>query len=226
MADAPVSQRNEAAMNRRTWLLVIACAIALYPSLQAQTDTSLSGSKQTKNAAKARKGTVRNLAGTKFSGFVEITDDYTIRITNNSGIARLPIAQLSDADFQKYGFRKDRSKDGRFWYERKEALKSDGEDSKPQKNAKADRKSVAEIRLAEISAFQPLIAAYEETLVITNSEKGTAISEPGEKPETYDAPFRPMFSEPSLRGPLTQGLPSLGRSAVPSAPGAARVPFQ
>ncbi|MGA7902763.1 MAG: hypothetical protein WCC08_24590 [Terrimicrobiaceae bacterium] len=140
-------------MNRRTWLLVIACAIALYPSLQAQTDTSLSGSKQTKNAAKARKGTVRNLAGTKFSGFVEITDDYTIRITSSSGIARLPIAQLSDADFQKYGFRKDRSKDGRFWYERKEALRSSEEDSRPQKNAKADRQSVAEIRLAEISAF-------------------------------------------------------------------------
>ena len=213
-------------MNRRTWLVVMACAIALCPSLQAQTDTSLSGTKQTKNAAKAGKGTVRNLDGTKFFGFIEITDDYTIRITNNFGIARLPIAQLSDADFQKYGFRKDRSKDGRFWYERKEALKSAEDDSKPPKNAKADRKSVTEIRLAEISAFQPLIAAYEETLATTSSEKSGAASEPGKEPQTYDAPFRPMFSEPSLRGPLTQGWPSLGRSAVQSAPGASRAPFQ
>ena len=212
-------------MNRRTWLVVMACAMALCSPLQAQTDTSLSGTKQTKNAAKARKSTVRNLDGTKFFGFVEITDDYTIRITSSSGIARLPIAQLSDADFQKYGFRKDRSKDGRFWYERKEALKSSEEDSRPQKNAKADRQSVAEIRLAEISAFQPLIAAYEETLAIASTEKGAATSNP-EKPEAYDTPFRPMFSEPSLRGSLNQGWRSLGSSAVPSAPGASSAPFR
>ncbi|MGB7837243.1 MAG: hypothetical protein WBL40_03955, partial [Terrimicrobiaceae bacterium] len=90
---------------------------------------------------------------TRLFGFVEVTDDYTIRITNDSGITRLPITQLGDADFQKYGFQKDRGKDGRFWYERKEALRSSEEDSRPQKNAKADRQSVAEIRLAEISAF-------------------------------------------------------------------------
>ncbi len=212
-------------MNRRTWLVVMACAMALCSPLQAQTDTSLSGTKQTKSAAKARKSTVRNLDGTKFFGFVEITDDYTIRITSSSGIARLPIAQLSDADFQKYGFRKDRSKDGRFWYERKEALRSSEADSRSQKNAKADRQSVAEIRLAEISAFQPLIAAYEETLAIASSEKGAPTSNP-EKPEAYDTPFRPMFSEPSLRGPLNQGWPSLGSAAVPSAPGASSAPFR
>ncbi|HET9522966.1 MAG TPA: hypothetical protein VFO90_01975, partial [Terrimicrobiaceae bacterium] len=109
-----------------------------------------------------------------------------------------------------------------FWYERKEALRSSEADSRSQKNAKADRQSVAEIRLAEISAFQPLIAAYEETLA---SEKGAGTSNP-EKSEAYDTPFRPMFSEPSLRGPLNQGWPSLGSSAVPSAPGASSAPFR
>ena len=84
-----------------------------------------------------------------------------------------PIAQLSDADFRKYGFKKDRSKDGQFWYERKEALKSSVDDPKLQKNAKPDQKSVAEIRLAEISAFQPFIAAYEKTRAPKSSEGST-----------------------------------------------------
>jgi hypothetical protein len=211
-------------MNRRTWLLGMACAIVLCPSLQSQTDTSLSGAKQTKNAAKARKSTVKKFDGTKLFGFVEITDDYTIRITNDLGIARLPIAHLSDADFQKYGFQKDRSKDGRFWYERKEALQSSEGDPKPQKNAKSDQKSVAQMRLAEISAFQPFIAAYEKTLASKSSERSTAASKPGEKPETSDVPFRPMFSRPGLGGPLPQAWPSLGGSAIQAAPGVSGLP--
>ena len=117
-------------MNMRNWLLATACAIALCAPLQSQTDNSTSAAKQTDNSAKDEKNTVKKLDGTKLFGFVEITDDYTIRITNDSGITRLPIAQLSDADFQKYGFQKDRTKDGRFWYERKEALKSSEEDPK------------------------------------------------------------------------------------------------
>ncbi len=111
----------------------MACAIGICSSLQSQTDTSFSGAKQSKSAAKARPGVVKKLDGTKLFGFVEITDDYTIRITNESGIARLPIAQLSEADFQKYGFRKNRSQDGRFWYERKEALKTSEENPKSTK---------------------------------------------------------------------------------------------
>ena len=120
-------------MHRRIWLLGMACAIGICSSLQSQTDTSFSGAKQSKSAAKARPGVVKKLDGTKLFGFVEITDDYTIRITNESGIARLPIAQLSEADFQKYGFGKNRSQDGRFWYERKEALKTSEENPKSNK---------------------------------------------------------------------------------------------
>ena len=88
------------------------------------------------------------------------------------GIIRLPIAQLGDNDFQKYGFQKDRAKDGRFWYERKEALKSSEEDQESETPPEESRlcrdknlsKPPVEIRLSEISAFQPLIAAYEKTL--------------------------------------------------------------
>ena len=151
----------------------MACAIGICSSLQSQTDTSFSGAKQSKSAAKARPGVVKKLDGTKLFGFVEITDDYTIRITNDSGIARFPIAQLSEADFQKYGFRKNRSQDGRFWYERKEALKTSEENPKSQNNATSGRKSVAEIRVAEITAFQPFIAAYEKTLASKSGERST-----------------------------------------------------
>jgi hypothetical protein len=213
-------------MNRRTWFIGTACVIALCPSLQSQTNTSLGGAKQTKSALKAKKSTVKELDGTKFFGFVEITDDYTIRITSDSGIARIPIAQLSDADFQKYGFKKNRSKDGRFWYERREALKSSPAEPKPQKNAKSDQKSVAEIRLAEISAFQPLIAAYEKTLTSKSSESSTATGKPGETPKTSDVPFKPMFSEPGLGGPRPQAWPSLGDSAISAAPVASGLPSQ
>lgn len=128
-----------------------------------KTESPPSGAKQADNSVKTKKSTVKKVDGTKLFGFVEITDDYTIRITSDSGIIRLPIAELSDADFRKYGFRKDRSKDGRFRYERKEALKDSKKDPKSEKEA-SGKKSIAEIRLAEISAFQPFIAAYEKTL--------------------------------------------------------------
>jgi hypothetical protein len=205
-------------MNRRSWLLGMACAIALCPSLQSQTDASLGGAREPKNAAKGRKGAIKKLDGTKFFGFVEVTDDYTIRITNDWGIARLPITQLSNADFRKYGFKKDRSRDGRFWYERKEALKSSQDDRESAQTAKSQQKSVTEIRLAEVSAFQPLIAAYEKTLASQSSKRSTTVNKPGEKPKTSEVEFRPMFSESGLGGSLPKVWPSLGASAIPAAP--------
>jgi len=217
-------------INMRNWLVATACAIALCAPLQSQTDNSTSAAKQTDNSAKAEKNTVKKLDGTKLFGFVEVTDDYTIRITNDSGITRLPIAQLSDADFQKYGFQKDRTKDGRFWYERKEALKSSEEDPKSDGDPKSGGKAPVEIRLTEISAFQPFIAAYEKTLASRNSEKSTVTSKPEEKPDTSDTPFRPMFSEPGLGGPLPQSLSGLGSSAIqpvsaiqPAVPGGGQI---
>jgi hypothetical protein len=218
------------AMDMRTWLLATACATTLCAPLQSQTDNSATGAKQTNSSAKAAKSTVTKLDGTRLFGFVEVTDDYTIRITNDSGITRLPIAQLGDVDFQKYGFQKDRAKDGRFWYERKEALKSSEEDPKSDGDQESSRESPVEIRLGEISAFQPFIAAYEKTLASKSSEKSIAPSKPEEKSDKSDIPFRPMFSEPGLGGPLPQPFSSLGSSVVqpvsaiqPAVPGGGQI---
>jgi len=100
---------------------------------------------------------VTKLNGAKILGLVEITDDYTIRISSDSGLQKIPIALLSQKDFEKYSGTKDRNQDGRLWSERKHAL----EDSQSKGQEKpAD----IEIRLGEIAAFQPLIDAYEKTL--------------------------------------------------------------
>jgi hypothetical protein len=206
-------------MNTRTWLVAVACAIALCPALQSQTITSQDAAKQAGSSAKAKKRTVKQLDGTKFYGLVELTDDYTIRVTNDWGIVRLPIAELDDADFQRYGFKRDRSKDGRFWYERKEALK-ESEQNPKSKKANSREKSGVEIRLAEISAFQPLIAAYEKTLAAKESEKLSAAYSAEEK----TAPFRPMFSQPSFGGQLAQTLSSAGNSGIKPVAGAAGLP--
>ena len=207
-------------MNMRTWLLATACATTLCAPLQSQTDASATAAKQTNSSAKTEKNSVTKLDGTRLFGFIEVTDDYTIRIANDSGITRLPITQLGDADFQKYGFQKDRSKDGRFWYERKEALESSeedqksAEDPKPAGDQKSGERSPVEIRLGEISAFQPFIAAYEKTLASKSREESIAPSKPEEKSDKSDTPFGPMFSEPGLGGPLPQPLSGLGSSVI------------
>jgi hypothetical protein len=210
------------AMNMRTWLLATACATTLCAPLQSQTDASTTAAKQTNSSAKTEKKSVTKLDGTRLFGFIEVTDDYTIRIANDSGITRLPLTQLGDADFQKYGFQKDRSKDGRFWYERKEALESSEQDQK------SGERSPVEIRLGEISAFQPFIAAYEKTLASKSNE--SAPGEPEEKSGNSDIPFRPLFSEPGLGGPLPQPFSSLGSSVVqpvsaiqPAVPGGGQI---
>ena len=117
-------------MNLKRVLLMFGGVVAICVPLCAQTD---GGAEPTK----PEKTSVTTLKGTKFFGIVEVTDDYTIRVSNDSGITRLPIAQLGDADFKKYGSNKDRSKDGRLWYERKEAL----EDSQTDKQSAKDSKS-------------------------------------------------------------------------------------
>jgi hypothetical protein len=202
--------QKQIAIRVRTWLLAVACALALCPALQSQANTSPSSAKQADTSVRAKKCTVKQLDGTKLVGFVEVTDDYTIRVSNDWGIIRLPIAELGDADFRKHGFKKDRSKDGRFWYERKEALNDLKADRKSKNNVKSGEKSSVEIRLAEISAFQPFIAAYEKTLAAKESEKSSTINKPREKTETLNKPFTPMPSEPRLGGPLSQAVPSLG----------------
>jgi hypothetical protein len=205
-------------MNTRTSLFALACAIALCPALQSQTINSQSGAKKGSSSSKTEKRTVKQLDGTKQFGFVEITDDYTIRVSNDFGIIRTPIAKLGDADFRKYGFKKDRSKDGRFWYEWKEALK-ELKDPKSKNEAKSGEKSTVEIRLAEISAFQPFIATYEKTLPPKESA-----NRPGGSSQSSNVPFRPMFSQPTVGNPLPKTLSHSGYSGIQSVATAVELP--
>jgi hypothetical protein len=202
-------------MKLKTALLAFGGAVAICLSLNAQTEN---GAKPTK----PEKGSVTTLKGTKFFGIVEITDDYTIRVSNDSGVTRLPISQLGDADFQKYGLNKDRSKDGRLWYERKEALENSQTENQASKDSKSNGNSLVEIRLGEIAAFQPAIAAYEKTLGSKKSEKSAAGStNPEEKAKGSDTPFTPMFSRPGIPGSFAEPFTGLGSSALQPVSGAA-----
>jgi hypothetical protein len=187
--------------------------------MQSQTANSQSGEKQTRSFAKTKKRTVKQLDGTKLFGLVEVTDDYTIRITNDWGIIRLPIAKLSDSDFRKYGFKKDRSKDGRFWYERKEALQEFKGNPKSKKDS--GESSSLEIRLAEISAFEPIIAAYKKTLPPKDVEKSSTTVKPGNNSENRSAAFQTVLSQPNSVALLPQ---KLSRSATVGIRSVADVP--
>jgi hypothetical protein len=202
-------------MNLKTVLFLVGGALAMCLPLRAQTD-------DTAKAAKPEKSSVTTLNGTKFFGIVEVTDDYTIRVSNDSGITRLPIAQLGDADFKKYGLNKDRSNDGRLWYERKEALESSQEEDQSSKDSKSSENSAIEIRLGEIAAFQPVIAAYEKTLGSKKSDKAAAASKtPDEKSTASETSFTPMFSQPGTAGSLVEPFTGFGSSALQPASGAA-----
>ena len=120
-------------MKFKTVLFMFGGAVAICLPLLAQTE-------DVAKPPKPEKSSVTTLNGTKFFGLIEVTDDYTIRVSNDSGITRLPIAQLGDADFEKYGLNKDRSKDGRLWYERKEALEDSKTDNRSTKDSKSEWK--------------------------------------------------------------------------------------
>jgi hypothetical protein len=202
-------------MNLRKTLLAGSCLLVMCSALHSQQGDPT----EPATADKSGKASVTKLDGTKLFGIVEITDDYTIRISNDSGITRLPIAQLGDADFKKYGLNKDRSKDGRLWYERQEALKDSEKGS--QKDSKSGGSSVAEIRLGEIEAFKPVIAAYEKTLGPKKAEKSSDSSKSAEKTGTSDTSFTPMFSQPGMGGSLAEPFTGLGSSALQPVTGAA-----
>ena len=174
-------------------LLLVACSCCVALPLIAQD-------------GKEKEQEVTKLDGTKVLGIVEITDDYTIRISSDSGLQKIPLALLSQKDFEKYSQTKDRSQDGRLWSERKSAL----EDSKSKdKNKPAD----IEIRLGEIAAFQPIIDAYEKSLADKKKSPSTTDekSRTGSNGSTASQPIQSLFSGP---GTTLGGIP--GAEAVGS----------
>jgi hypothetical protein len=78
-----------------------------------------------------------------------------------------------------------------------------------------------EIRLGEITAFQPIIAAYEKTLGSKKSDKAASSKASGEKSETSDSSFTPLFSQPGMAGGLAEPFTGFGTSALQPITGAA-----
>lgn len=183
-----------------------------------------------------KKDKVTKLDGTSFFGLVEVTDDYTVRVKNDNGIMKIPLAMLGEKDFQKYGFGKDRSKDGKFWSERQDALeaekeKNDSQDGKAE-GKKKDDSTMIEVNLAQVAPFQPLIDAYEKSVADKKKDNDEAASK--QKPET-ETPGRSLFSKTGIPGlgdkPFSgmgsgalQPATSLGATAVESTVGAAGLP--
>lgn len=186
--------------------------------LRAQ-DSSPSPSPDEKKKEKEK---VTLLDGNTLFGRVEMTDDYTLRITSDSGLMKIPVALLGEKDFKKYTSDKDRSKDGRLWSERKDALeeadqKQDGREQENEKGQKPAGDNAFEIQLKEIAVFQPAIDAYEKMLSSKKTEKSE--KEKGDKDrETAragqeDPPFIPLFSQPN--GTLPAGLNAIGGYVEP-----------
>ena len=162
-------------------------------------------------AADPKQGEVTKLDGKKVFGMIEVTDDYTVRVSSDSGIQNIPLVLLSEKDFKKLGFSKDRNQDGRFWSERKEALEGAQENSEENKTGSDKEKPDSfEISLKEIAVFQPLIEVYEKSL----ADKKPATPENKEATDNKasltaegNAPMKGLFTQPSMgKSPFTGGI--------------------
>lgn len=223
-------------MNPTRWIRAFAVALALpagFALAQSESGSSSGSGDTPPPPDNSKPQEVKKLDGTKFLGLVEITDDYTIRVRSDSGIIKIPMAMLGESDFKKYGFQTDRSKDGKFWYDRKEALEGQGQGQEGQqgqpnqppgqqpqqkKESSSSDGTFMEIRLGELAPFQPLIDAYEKTLADkkTNDSGNADGSEQGkEGADTVTSAgsgskFPPLFSQPGINNlgsvPFTGGL--------------------
>jgi hypothetical protein len=162
-------------------------------------------------AADPKQGEVTKLDGKKVFGMIEVTDDYTVRVSSDSGVQNIPLAFLSEKDFRKLGFSKDRNQDGRFWSERKEALEGAQEKSEENKtDSDKEKPGSFEISLKEIAVFQPLIEVYEKSL----ADKKPATPENKEATDNKasltaegNAPMKGLFTQPSMgNSPFTGGI--------------------
>lgn len=161
---------------------------------------------------------VTKLNGVSLFGIVEVTDDYTVRVKSDTGIQKVPIAQLGDGDFKKFGFKKDRSQDGKFWSERQDALKKEKET-----NSNEQDDAAIEIKLTEIAPFQPLIDAYEKSLA---NKKADEASQARKKDQANETPGRSLFSKTGIPGMGNQPFTGMAGSAVQPAASAGATAVQ
>ncbi len=155
-------------MKTHFWSLFASCAFAV--SFAVAQTPNVPNDSETPDTPK-KKEKVTKMDGTSFFGIVTLTDDYTLKISNDTGIMKVPLALLGVKDFDKYTSGKDRSKDGKLWSERKEALEDQKEENSKEeskdgskKKSSGDDNSAIEIQLGEIAVFQPVISVYESTL--------------------------------------------------------------
>lgn len=164
-------------------------------------------------------GEVTKLNGQKSIGLIEITDDYTIRVTSDTGLQKIPLAMLSESDFRKFGFSQDRSKDGRFWSERQDALEAE-KNSDAQPGAPKKDNAALELRLAEVAAFQPLIDAYEKT--VADQKSSTPQKPDGNNSATSTTPMNNLFGQSGMgKTPFSGGFGATATQPVSSATSAA-----
>jgi len=203
---------------------VAACLAALlvFPFLALAQNTPTTGSGTGAPPASGKPGEVTKLDGTKVFGIIEITDDYTIRITTDTGITKLPLAALSEGDFEKFTKGKDRSQDGKLWSDRKDALTA-------QQNKPGGDTSAIEIPLGKLAGFQSLIDSYQKS----HPDKGANNPADSAKPPTdassatSSVPTQKLFSGgpgDTVIGPAMETATSLAKpitSAVGTATGAA-----
>lgn len=218
-------------MKHPFWSLLAVCALAAGSAL-AQTDAPNSTGA---SEASKKKEKVTKLDGTSFFGIVTLTDDYTLKISNDAGIFKVPLALLGENDFKKYTGGKDRSGDGKLWSERQDALENQKEENSKgeSKNKGATDNSAIEVQLGEIAVFQPVISVYEATLgnksgtAKAGSEKQEGSSEDGGKKSGEDANPVRLFSGQGAGGlpysgvgsSLAQPVMSVGGSVLQSAGG-------
>ncbi len=214
-------------MKRTLWSLLVCGTLATSITL-AQTPA------ETPSVPKKEK--VTKMDGQSFFGIVTLTDDYTLKISNDSGILKIPIALLGESDFKKFGLQKDRSNDGRLWSERKDALEEQkGNDEQGDSKKSASDNSAIEIQLGEIAVFQPIITAFEMTQTDQKKKGGdtaeTSEAAGNDQAKGTEEPGRKLFSGPGgmgnfvpFSGPgssFVQPVMSAGGSAVQSAAGLA-----
>jgi hypothetical protein len=197
------------------WSLLVGCSL-VFCFLPAHAEEAPEAPKKEK---------VTKMDGTSFFGIVTLTDDYTLKISNDSGIMKIPLALLGEKDFKKFALQKDRSQDGRLWSERQDALEEQKEGDQQKSASSGD--SAIEIQLAEISVFQPVISVYEATLAGKQKDQKAGADQGEEtKASATDSPVR-LFSGPGMPsvpfsgmgGSLAQPVISAGSSAVQSAAG-------
>lgn len=179
------------------------------------TDAANGNNTSNKKSDKNKPHTIFLLDGSSLFGKVELTDDYTLKVSSDSGIQKIPLAMLGEKDFKQFGFLKDRSNDGKFWSDRKDAVS----DQQKKDDAKGDKSgsSSLEISLAEILPFQPLISSYQSSLPVKSD---SSASSGGDKEKTAsssngqgDVPFVPLFSQPGMSSLPTTPMSGMGSGA-------------